>query len=213
MEYKSFPCEFKSVGKKGEFEGYVSVYNNIDLGDEIIVPGAFKEVITNRDGRLKLALFHDTERMAGTASYYEDDHGFHLKGRLSLGVSYVKDAYQLMLDGVLDQMSVGYDILKNGHEYKEIEGKTVTVLTRLKLWEGSIVPFGMNPQAEIGDVKSLRDVEAKLRKNYRLSRKEAQAVVSLVKKSLRSDSGGDGHLSDSDISEVISHIKATANNL
>lgn len=51
------PFEVKAVDEAGNFEGYASVFNNIDLGDDIILPGAFIKVKTTRTGRLKLALF------------------------------------------------------------------------------------------------------------------------------------------------------------
>lgn len=208
MEHKTVPFEFKAKGQSGEFEGYISVFNNVDLGGDVIVPGAFKQIKTNRDGRLKLALYHDLERLVGTASFKEDSTGFHVNGKLSLGVSYVKDAYQLMLDGALDEMSIGYSINRGGVEYKQVDGESVAYLTDLTLYEGSIVPFGMNPEARVGDVKGVRDVEAKLRSEFGLSRREATAVVSIVKQSLKSDSSVDGQLSDSEVSEMLNFIKA-----
>jgi len=87
------PFEVKAVDEAGNFEGYASVFNNIDLGDDVIVPGAFTRVKTTRAGRLKLALFHDLTRLVGSAEYSQDDHGLYLKGQVNLKVSYARDAY------------------------------------------------------------------------------------------------------------------------
>ena len=207
MEHKTVPFDFKAKGNSGEFEGYISVFNNVDYGGDVIVPGAFKEIKTNRHGRLKLALYHDLERLVGTASFNEDSTGFHVNGKLSLGVSYVKDAYQLMLDGALDEMSIGYSINKGGVEFKEVDGRSIAYLKDLTLYEGSLVPFGMNPEARVGEVKSVRDVESKLRKEFGLSRREATAVVSIVKQSLQSESVNDGQLGEPEVSAILDFIK------
>lgn len=53
------PFELKSVDDAGNFEGYAAIFNNVDLGDDVILPGAFTRVKTTRSGKLKLALYHD----------------------------------------------------------------------------------------------------------------------------------------------------------
>lgn len=204
---KAFPFELKAKGDDGTFEGYASVFGNVDLGGDVIVEGAFKQIKKNKLGLTKLALFHDLERLAGTVKVAEDSKGLHVEGKLSLGVSYVRDAYELMKDGVLDEMSIGYDINKGGIEHKEVDGEHVWYLTDLTLWECSLVPFGMNPEAQLTEVKSLRDVEAIIRKDYGLSRKGTKAVVSLVKESLQQDAGSDSQLSDSEVSAMLDHVK------
>ena len=57
------PFELKSVDDAGNFEGYAAVFNNVDLGDDVILPGAFSRVKTTRGGKLKLALYHDLSRI------------------------------------------------------------------------------------------------------------------------------------------------------
>ncbi len=37
------PFELKSISSAGIFEGYVSVFNNVDLGGDVILPGAFTD--------------------------------------------------------------------------------------------------------------------------------------------------------------------------
>lgn len=172
------PFEVKAVDEAGNFEGYASVFNNVDLGDDIIIPGAFTKVKTTRSGRLKLALFHDLTRLVGSAEYTQDDHGLFLKGQINLKVSYARDAYELMKDGTLDSMSIGFNTIKADMEQRA--GRHVRVIKEAELWEASIVPFGMNPEAQVTTVKSdIRLFESALRERMGLSQKEAAAVASL----------------------------------
>src|SRR5690606_12546003 len=120
------PFEVKAVDEAGNFEGYASVFNNIDLGDDIILPGAFTKVKTTRTGQLKLALFHDLTRLIGSADYKQDEHGLFLKGRVNLKVSYARDAYELMKDGTLDSMSIGFNTITSAWE--EREGRSIRVI-------------------------------------------------------------------------------------
>ena len=172
------PFEVKAVDDAGNFEGYASVFNNIDLGDDVILPGAFTRVKTTRAGRLKLALFHDLTRLVGSAEYNQDQHGLYLKGRINLNVSYARDAYELMKEGTLDSMSIGFNPLDDAIEQRE--GRRVRIIKQAELWEASIVPFGMNPEAQVMSVKSdIRLFENALRERMGLSQKEAAAVASL----------------------------------
>ena len=172
------PFEVKAVDDAGNFEGYASVFNNIDLGDDVILPGAFTRVKTTRAGRLKLALFHDLTRLVGSAEYNQDQHGLYLKGRINLNVSYARDAYELMKEGTLDSMSIGFNTLDDAIEQRE--GRRVRIISQAELWEASIVPFGMNPEAQVMSVKSdIRLFENALRERMGLSQKEAAAVASL----------------------------------
>lgn len=182
------PFEVKAVDDAGNFEGYAAVFNNIDLGDDVILPGAFTKVKTTRAGRLKLALFHDLTRLVGSSEFTQDDHGLHLKGKINLAVSYARDAYELMKEGTLDSMSIGFNTLLS--TFEERAGRTVRIIKQAELWEASIVPFGMNPEAQISDVKSdIRIFETALRQRMGLSQKEAAAVASLGYPAFHRDGG------------------------
>lgn len=172
------PFEVKAVDDAGNFEGYAAVFNNVDRGLDVILPGAFTTVKTTRSGRLKLALFHDLTRLVGSADYKQDEHGLFLKGRVNQNVSYARDAYELMKDGTLDSMSIGFNTIEDAIETRE--GRSVRVIKQAELWEASFVPFGMNPLAQITSVKGdIRLFESALRERMGLSQKEAAAVASL----------------------------------
>ena len=193
------PFDVKAVDDAGNFEGYASVFNNIDLGDDIIIPGAFTKVKTTRKGQLKLALFHDLTRLIGAADFRQDDHGLYVKGKVNLAVSYARDAYELMKDGTLDSMSIGFNTITAA--YEERAGRTVRVIKEAELWEASVVPFGMNPEAQVTSVKSdIRLFEGALRDRMGLSQKEAAAVASLGYPALHRDGG-------SEATEIVDELK------
>lgn len=184
------PFELKSVDETGNFEGYAAVFNNVDLGDDVILPGAFTKVKTTRGGKLKLALYHDLTRLVGLADYTQDDHGLLLKGRVNLAVSYARDAYELMKAEILDSMSIGFNTIKA--DFEERAGRRIRLIKEAELWEASFVPFGMNPEATILTVKSdIRIFENALRERMGLSQKEAAAVASLGYPALRRDGGSE----------------------
>ncbi|MCF7541823.1 HK97 family phage prohead protease [Pseudomonas petrae] len=182
------PFEVKASDEQGNFEGYAAVFNNVDLGDDVILPGAFTKVKTTRGGRLKLALFHDLTRLVGSAEFSQDDHGLYIKGKVNLAVSYARDAYELMKEGTLDSMSIGFNTILA--TYEERGGRSVRIIKQAELWEASLVPFGMNPEAQVTDVKSdIRIFEKALRDRMGLSQKEAAAVASLGYSAVHRDGG------------------------
>lgn len=185
------PINIKEAKADGSFTGYAAVFNNVDLGDDVILPGAFTQAKTTPDGQIRIALNHDLRQLAGKAKFAQDQHGLRVEGQLSLGVSYVKDAYALMQDGVLNGLSVGFNILDGGVEWAERDGRYTRIISKAELWEFSIVPFGMNPDALVDSVKAanIRDFEAQLR-GLGYSQREAKALASGGFKSLGHRDGG-----------------------
>jgi HK97 family phage prohead protease len=195
------PFELKAVDDTGNFEGYAAVFNNVDLGDDVILPGAFTKVKTTRSGKLKLALYHDLTRLVGLADFTQDDHGLLVKGKVNQAVSYAKDAYELMRAGILDSMSIGFNTIKA--DFEERAGRTIRVIKEAELWEASFVPFGMNPAAQVLTVKSdIRLFENALRERMGLSQKEAAAVASLGYPALRRDGGSEATAIVEELKEI-----------
>ncbi|MCW8918918.1 MAG: HK97 family phage prohead protease [Gammaproteobacteria bacterium] len=220
MERISVPFELKAAGGKGKFEGYGAVFGNKDLGDDIIIEGAFEQMKLTRDGKIRIALYHDTRLMAGKAAVSQDSSGLYVDGQLNMNLSYVPDAYELMKDGILDGMSVGFNILPGGAKWlQELEEEWARYISAAELWEVSIVPFGMNPEALIESVKSadaladIRSFESFLRKQG-LTRREAKAIASGGYKALQRDAASAGSLSDSEAltSEMLADLKTAIAN-
>jgi phage head maturation protease len=47
-EVKDFKFQVKSVNEDGTFEGYSAVYGNVDLGGDVVEPGAFTKTLSDR---------------------------------------------------------------------------------------------------------------------------------------------------------------------
>ena len=192
MERLTAPIEIKEAKSDGTFTGYAAVFNNVDLGRDVILPGAFTSMKHTRDGMVRIAMNHDLHRLAGKARCEQDEHGLRVEGQLTLGVSYVRDAYELMKTGVLDGLSVGFNIPAGGATWEERDSDHVRIIKEAELWEFSLVPFGMNPEALVDTVKaatSIRDFEEQLR-GLGYSQREAKALASGGFKSLPHRDGG-----------------------
>lgn len=200
------PIQIKDAKVDGTFTGYAAVFNNVDLGNDVILPGAFTSVKTTRDGQVRIAMNHDLKKLAGKATFSQDDHGLRVEGQLTLGVGYVRDAYELMKAGVLDGLSVGFDIPPGGATWEERDNDYVRIIKEAELWEFSLVPFGMNPEALIETVKAfdIRDFEAQLR-GLGYSQREAKALASGGFKSLRHRDDGADSVTLADELQTLTH--------
>lgn len=168
MEYKNVSFEIKNVNPEtGSFEGYASVFDNVDADMDIIAAGAFSDSIAKRmssGNKPKMLWQHKTDEIIGVwDEFTEDDRGLFVKGRLLVDVTKGREALALMRHGALDGMSVGFMT-----EAATEEGPSGSVrrIIKVDLWEVSLVTWGANNQARVTSVKELkqiRDVEQILR--------------------------------------------------
>lgn len=142
----------------GVLEGYASVFGNKDLGGEIVEPGAFAKTIKDRipRGDVKLMdshlIFEGTQAVIGVTKDAEEDKiGLKFRAVFS-SVQRAQDVRIKVNEGVLNALSFGYDVIKA----KDDENGKGRLLQELKLYEISVVAWGMNPKARITDVKSER---------------------------------------------------------
>ncbi len=149
MQTLNFPYEVKALDADGAgtFEGHAAIFNNRDHGGDIIAPNAFKEFAETADGSVRLLDQHQLARPIGKCRVTQTAAGLAIKAKLNLAVRAANDAYHLIRDGVLTGLSIGYDVLSGGSEQKS-DG--TRVLTKLKLWECSVVTFGRD-QAQVID--------------------------------------------------------------
>lgn len=201
METKEAPLEFKAGKEPGTFSGYGAVFGNVDDGGDIIEPGAFKKIRAKKNGRIRMPLYHDMSRVVGDAEVIQDEKGLKVIGQLNMGLSYAADAYELMKDGTLDAMSVGFNILDKGAKWSE--DYTQRTISKAELWEVSVVAFGMNRKAKIQTIKAVdlitaRDIEDALRERFpTISRRKATAIASSGYRLLQGDPAGSGDESES----------------
>lgn len=146
-QFDSF--KFDVGGEKGSFEGYASIFNKVDLQDDLVEPGAFAKSIKHHRGSFPLLWQHDRAQPIGIVEAEEDERGLRVKGRLALGVSKARDVYELLRAKIIAGLSIGYKAVKEG-----VDRKTgVRRLKEILLWEISAVTFPANPEARVLGVK------------------------------------------------------------
>jgi len=158
MKKMVVPFEVKQITEDEDyfvFEGYASTFGNIDLGGDIVQPGAFRETIADlmgakKVGKLPVLWQHDSNMPLGTyTEFREDSHGLFVKGRMPKSDTFVSGRVmpQMKAESV-STMSIGYSTLES-----DMSGNA-RLLQKLRLWEISLVTMPMNPQAGITGFKS-----------------------------------------------------------
>ena len=137
LERKQFAFDLKSTGEAGEIEGYGSTFWNVDSGGDRVASGAFAASIKAKMPRMLWQ--HDPDKPIGKwVSAEEDNNGLRVKGRLALGTDQGRNAYELVKEGVLDSLSIGYRTIKSFNE------GNIRALKELDLWEVWLVTFPSN---------------------------------------------------------------------
>ena len=180
---------------KGMFSGYASIFGNKDLGNDVVVQGAFQKSIRAKGARkIKMLFQHDTKEPIGVyTKVREDAQGLYVEGKLAMQTQKGREVYELMKMGAIDGLSVGYRVDARGYSYDD-RGKK-RYLKQVDLMEISAVTFPMNPKARVNAVKAeertVRDWEAFLRDEGGLSRSESKVAASAVTKALDQREVGD----------------------
>jgi len=146
-----FSMEIKEISVTGEFEGRLSVYNNVDQGGDLVEPGAFTKTIKERGGEVPLLWQHNPSVPIGMLSLQDRPDALWVKGQLLMDLDEAKKAYLLMKARIVKGLSIGFETVKDSVE------NGVRRLKELKLFEGSVVTFPMNELALITNVKAARE--------------------------------------------------------
>ena len=155
------PTEEKADGEKGIIEAYVSIFDNVDLGGDKIVRGAFAESLQKK--LPKGVWMHDWNMpVAKTLVAEEHAKGLYIKAQFNLDTQRGADAYSDVKFGLIDEFSIGYRVLD--HEWSE-DG--TRILKKVKLYEWSPVLAGMNPDTELIGIKSEGGAKVKYIKTER----------------------------------------------
>jgi HK97 family phage prohead protease len=204
MEKKVVSFELKSDTLKevkeasglefGYFEGYASVFGNIDSYQDVMMPGAFSKSL-GRKQKYSLYWQHSMMKMLGSITEsYEDANGLYVKGRINCSTAMGKDIYALLKSGDITGMSIGY--ITRECEYDN----QLRMLKEVDLIEVSLVSEPANPLAQVTSVKCLQAMNAaksmaeveKILAEYGLSQNESKAVISKVKELSVSRDGLEG---------------------
>ncbi|NEJ15503.1 HK97 family phage prohead protease [Rhizobium leguminosarum] len=209
-KHLEFDANFKAVGDEdsGEFEGYGSVFGVIDSYNEVVDKGAFADSLA-KNGLPKLLLQHSTWMVGGIyLEAREDERGLYVKGQLNLKVNAAREAYELLKQGALTGLSIGFRTLE-----EEINRETgITHLKRVRLYEVSIVTFPANEAATISAVKSapdtVRDFEDFLREAGKYSQQDAKLIASKgFNALLKHREGGDAALAQHALEGAMNQLR------
>lgn len=150
-EYKTIAFEVEDYDEEeGIFSGYGAVFSNIDSGGDIIEPGAFTKTIAEGVGRVKILSGHNETLLpiGVPVELREDAKGLYMRGKIS-DTALGRDVKTLIKDGVLGELSIGYDPVVFDYDESGIRH-----LREVKLWEISVVTWAMNEQAVITGYKA-----------------------------------------------------------
>lgn len=169
--------------KQGIFSGYFGVFNTPDNGKvpDIIEPGAFaktfKEWGPGGKNRIKCVYQHDPTLLVGRPLKLEEhEYGAYHETKVSTRTALGHDVLVLIDDGVLTEMSFGYDALKSQMDQQAGARR----LKELKLWEYCPVTWGLHPDTKITGVKSVAD-------NPELAVKQMQRLEGILRKGVLQD--------------------------
>jgi uncharacterized protein len=148
MQNRSFKLELKTLTEQGTFTGMASVFGNVDLGGDVVEPGAFTRSLQHKNGEVPILYQHDTRSPIGLGRVKETKAGLEITGELVMQTSKAQEAYALMKRGVLKGLSIGFDVVR------DTVANGIRHLHELKLYEVSVVTFPMNESALVTAVKS-----------------------------------------------------------
>jgi len=180
MEIKAIGFDDSQVDMvERTFKGYASTFGNVDEVGDIIEAGAFTKSIQERgpDGtkQIKVLWQHDLPLGMPTVMT-EDSKGLYVEAKISktrLG----DEALELMRDGVVDRMSIGFSIPQGKAVWDEALG--VRRIKEVKLFEFSPVTFPANEMAVVTGVKNLQLIR-QLASGGKLSKEELKALADML---------------------------------
>ena len=151
IETKRAPLDINNVDAEGVSEGYASLFGALDLGGDIVMPGAFADGLRKLGASsVKMLWQHEPGHPLGIwTSLIEDSRGLKVRGKLNLNVARARETLALMRDGAIDGLSIGYRTRRAVKDAKS----GVRRLYALDLIEISIVTFPMLLQARVESVK------------------------------------------------------------
>lgn len=214
------------------FEGYAAVFNEPSRPlpggmrgqsfTERIAPGAFLRSLKSRND-IKLLWDHNTGQplastRSGTLKLREDQYGLRVTAQLA-NTSTGRDAAELIRTGVIDAMSFGFTIPRNGDEFNA-DG-TERILREVMLHEVSIVSFPAYEQtagtttvrglAKVAqrsgvDVDALADALLKLENGETMTEDDTRVLTDVLD-SIAPEKTEDGEVNSDDHGKAMLELK------
>ena len=154
MERLTLSFEIKQFSEQNDFfrfEGFASTFGNLDLDNDVILPGAFRESLKKRTPVLLWQ--HKTGEPIGMPEeIFEDENGLILKGVLPKADDLVRGRIiPQMKIGSIKSMSIGFNIPTEGSFVEN----GIRFIKTIELFEVSLVTFPANPMALVSGFKTV----------------------------------------------------------
>lgn len=191
-----FPFEIKAVTPDGIIEGYASTFNNIDLGGDKVMPGAFKRTLKNNGSKVPILADHRMDQQIGwNMDAKEDSSGLYVKGWLDINNNQkAKEKYSMAQKalevGAKSGLSIGYAAVGWEIVNDKQTNMSYRKLKEIKLYEYSLVTFPMNEEASMTSAKGFDELfeeeinEAELLEKFVAKLKEKGCNESSIKSAL-----------------------------
>lgn len=160
-EIKTFELKLDDAESSGKIRGFASTFGNVDLGNDVVVKGAFAKTIKENSGKIPILDGHDPNKQIGwNLRAEETEDGLYVEGLLDLNTQGGAEKYSLAQKaveiGAKMGLSIGYQTIKAAHDKTR---KGVRLLKEVRLLEYSVVTFPMNTEAMILAAKSAKREE------------------------------------------------------
>jgi HK97 family phage prohead protease len=155
------PALISALGRD-EFEGYASLFNVADGAGDIVAPGAYARSLRRRPPpRVRLLYQHFAHEPIGVwEEIREDPRGLYVRGRLTEDVTRAREVGELIRDGALDGLSIGFRAIRAKRDART----GLRTLLEIELWEISIVTFPLLPGSEVTGIGRKNDFAQQLRR-------------------------------------------------
>ncbi len=179
LETKYAAMAVTEVRGQGIFEGYASLFDEVDSARDVVAPGAFTaSLAARRTAQVRMLFQHDPKEIVGVwLDITEDNKGLAVRGQLLTELTRGGELFTLLRAGALDGLSIGFRAAQSHTDPKT----GIRRLDRVDLFEISLVTFPMLRSARIGAFKgttpTMREFERLLTREAGLTRSQARAVT------------------------------------
>lgn len=159
FKYLDSICEVKDIDtKKRTVDLYIGKFNNVDLGNDILLKGSSTKTIHERGpegaDQIRHLWDHSTFHPIGKPlEMAEDDKGIWVKSWFDES-TFSNDKFIQYKSDVVKFQSIGYSTIQSDEEKTE-DGTDIRLLQEIKLYEYSGVVLPMNEQAGLKAFKSM----------------------------------------------------------
>ena len=159
--FKNISTETLDVNvAKRTIVAYVSKFGNIDLDGDMMMPGCYKKSIIERGKNGVDELFHlsnhrrQPEYVLSKPIFEEDTYGLKMTSTIA-ATTHGNDILELYNAGAINQHSVMFSVPNGQFRVIELQNnQTYTEIQQCKLWEGSTVLWGANPDTPTLEIKN-----------------------------------------------------------